>query len=79
MINIVVKEEGNTIWYFGEEEQRRRQGIDRARIFELLITPWMDSTESIPCENQFRRGTDSREGGGDPRTKSIPALKIDIL
>jgi hypothetical protein len=42
----------------------------------------MDSTESIPCENQFHRGIDSREGNGggeDPRTKSIPALKINIL
>jgi hypothetical protein len=36
MINRVVKEEENMIWYFGEEEQRR--GIDRARIFKLLRT-----------------------------------------
>ncbi len=34
---------------------------------------------SIPCEDQFCRGTDSQEGGmEDPRRKSIPALKINI-
>jgi hypothetical protein len=37
----------------------------RARIFKLLRTPGIDSTESIPCENQFHLGIDSWEGGGD--------------
>ncbi len=78
MINVVVKEEENMKWYFGEEGQRRRRGLDRARIFKILRT-----TGSNPCENQFRRGIDSREGGGgggtDPKTMSISALKIYIF
>ncbi len=45
----------------------------RARIFKLLRTPGIDSTESIPCEDQFRRG------GGKGRTRvdsSFPVFKI---
>jgi hypothetical protein len=46
----------------------------RARIFKLLRTPDIDSTESMPCS--YTHGIDSREGGReDHRTKSIPALK----
>jgi hypothetical protein len=33
----------------------------RAQIFQLLRSLGIDSTESIPCQNQFRRGFDSRE------------------
>ncbi len=50
----------------------------RARIFKLIRTTGINFTESISCENH-RRGIDSREGGReDTRTKSIPALKINI-
>jgi hypothetical protein len=31
--------------------------------FQTSGTLGIDSTESIPCDNQFRRGIDSREGG----------------
>jgi hypothetical protein len=48
----------------------------RARNFKLLKTPGIDSTESIPFENQFCSGIDSREGVREkPRMKSVPALK----
>ncbi len=40
--------------------------------------PGVDSTESIPCENQFRREIDSREGReGGPENEVD--LKINIL
>jgi hypothetical protein len=52
----------------------------RARIFKLLKTSGIDSTESIPFENQCRSEIDSREGvREDPRMKSVTALKIYIL
>jgi hypothetical protein len=52
------------------------------QIFEktIKVRPGIDSTESIPCKNQFHRGFDSRDWGREePKRKSIPALKINIL
>jgi hypothetical protein len=50
----------------------------RARIFKLLKTPSIDSTESIPFENQFRSGIDSQEGV-KKRPPENDAIKIYIL
>jgi hypothetical protein len=33
------------------------------------------TTESIPCENQFRREIDSREGGGGPENEVDSSFK----
>jgi hypothetical protein len=38
--------------------------------FKLLSTPGIYLTESIPFENQFRGGVDSRERGGSIRERS---------
>jgi hypothetical protein len=32
--------------------------------FYIFKDTGIDSTESIPCDNQYRRGIDSQEGGG---------------
>ncbi len=49
----------------------------RAQIVKLLRAPGIDSTEFIPCENQFRRGIDSREEGeGGPKNKVDSSIKI---
>ncbi len=51
-----------------------------SRILKFIRTPGIDSTESIPCENQFSRIKNlfSEGRNEDPRTKSIPSLKINI-
>ncbi len=55
----------------GEVEQ------SRARIFKLLRTSDIDSTKSIPCENQFCRGIDSPDGGeGGPKKEVDSSFKI---
>ncbi len=55
----------------------QKLSAEQSPIFKLLLTPGLDSTESIPCENQFRRGIDSlgrREGG--PTNEFDSSFKI---
>jgi hypothetical protein len=35
--------------------------------------------ESIPCENQFRRGINSREGGGESRIDSLETIPEPVF
>jgi hypothetical protein len=46
----------------------------------IKVRSGIDSPESIPSDNQFRRGIDSWEKSReDPRMQCIPALKISIF
>jgi hypothetical protein len=54
--------------------------FSRARIFKLVRTPGINSTESIPCEKSIPdREIDSRQGGvEEPRKKRVYSLPIGI-
>ncbi len=43
---------------------RQKFRTPEPKFLNFQESPSIDSKESIPCENQFRRGSDSREGGG---------------